>query len=400
MKVRSIAKKWMIRFYSISKIQKKVLFDSFGGRQYSADPRAISEKMHELFPDFEIVWMINSNAREKNICIIPDYVRIVEGKMGYIKELATSAAYVTTEPLTESFYKRKGQYVVQTWHGDRGIKKALYEAAESEGRRRNKIYDDKYTNICVAASDVGAECYRKEFKYTGEILKEGMPRNDKLKNLEKEEYQKLRLYFNIPDGYKVLTYAPTFRGHSVAEQTAQIDIEKTLSILEERGDKWVCLLRAHEYSSKINLVGDNARVIDVSDYPDMADILIITDMLITDYSSCAGDFILRNKPIVLVINDKEYYEKNSRALRVDLEKTGFLLSHSQEELNHMLMVTDDAEFAESCKKVMEFYGTHETGFASEEVCKRIYRNYIDYVKSKKKNMLSNKCWKLPLSSFK
>lgn len=383
MRVKSIGKRWLIRLYSIRRIQKKVLFDSFGGRQYSADPRAVSEKMHELYPDFEIVWLINPVARAKNTCILPDYVRVIEGKMEYIKELATSAAYVTTEPLTESFYKRKGQYVVQTWHGDRGIKKALYEAAESEGRKRNSIYDDKYTDICVAASDVGEECYRKAFKYSGEVLKEGMPRNDRLIHTTKGECQKLRLYFGIPDGCKVLTYAPTFRGHSVSEQNAQIDIEKTLSILEQRGDKWICLLRAHEYTRRINLDRDNDKVIDVSNYPDMADILMITDMLITDYSSCAGDFVLRKKPIILVINDKEYYEKTSRILRVDLEQTGFLLSHSQKELNHILMFTTDAEYTKSCEKVMKFYGTYETGFASERICRRIYNNYTNYIKKNK-----------------
>lgn len=376
MSIRTRIKKDLIRLYSFGKPKKKVLFDSFGGTQYSADPRAISEKMHIMFPDYEIVWVINPNAREKNSALLPQYVRVVDGKMGFIKELATSAAYVTTEPLKESFYKRRGQYVVQTWHGDRAMKKVLYEAAESAGRTREKIYDDEYTDICVSSSNYGEDQYRKAFKFTGEVLKEGMPKNDKLVNFDEEEYSKLRKYFQIPDQVKVLTYAPTFRGHSVNEQNSEIDIERTLDTLESRGEKWVCLLRAHEYSKRINYEGNGNRVIDVSQYPDMADILVITDMLITDYSSCAGDYLVRRKPVILVINDEDEYKAHSRSLRVDLNQTGFILSHSQDELDIILMNTTEEEYRRACEESLAFYVTIETGHASDIVCKRINDNYI------------------------
>lgn len=376
MNIRTRIKKELIRLYSLGKPKKKVLFDSFGGTQYSADPRAISEKMHDLFPDYEIVWVLNPNAREKNSVLLPQYVRVVDGQMGFIRELASSAAYVTTEPLTESFYKRKGQFVVQTWHGDRAMKKVLYEAAESAGQTRNKIYDDEYTDICVTSSDYGEDQYRKAFKYTGEILKEGMPKNDKLVNFDESLYKKLRKYFQIPDDVKVLTYAPTFRGHSVNEQDSEIDINRTLDALETHGEKWICLLRAHEYSKKINIDGGESRIINVSKYPDMADILVITDMLITDYSSCAGDFLVRKKPVILVINDEEEYKKSSRSLRVDLKKTGFILSHNQDELDDILKNTTEDEYRKACEASLAFYVTTETGHASDTICRRINENYL------------------------
>lgn len=379
MNIRSRAKRGLIWLHSFGKPKKKVLFDSFGGTQYSADPRAVSEKLHELFPEYEIVWVLNENAREKNSVLLPDYVKVVDGQMGYIKELATSAAYVTTEPLTESFYKRKGQFVVQTWHGDRAMKKVLYEAAESSGQVRNKIFDDEYTDICVTSSDYGEDQYRKAFKYSGEILKEGMPKNDKLVNFDEAEYRRLRSYFNIPEGYKVLTYAPTFRGHSVNEQNSEIDINGALDALESRGDKWICLLRAHEYSKKINFEGSQERIIDVSRYPDMADILVVTDMLITDYSSCAGDFLVRRKPVILVINDEEEYKKTSRSLRVDLTKTGFILSHNQPELENILKNTSDEEYSTACEDSLRFYVAVETGHAAETICKRINENYTSVI---------------------
>lgn len=380
MNIRAIIKKGLIRLYSVGEIKKKVLFDSFGGTQYSADPRAISEKMHEIFPDYEIVWALKPDVRKKNAILLPQYVRIVDTRMGYIKELATCTAYVTTEPLTQSFYKRKRQLVIQTWHGDRGLKKVLYEAAESVGKTRSKIYDDDYTDLCIAASNYGERCYRKAFKYTGKILKDGMPRNDKLINEDQSEQHRLREIFEIPEKCKVLTYAPTFRGHSINEQSSVIDINKTLSVLEKHGEKWICLLRAHEYSKGINIEGDSSsRIINVSIYPDMSDILLITDMLITDYSSCAGDYIVRRKPVILAINDKEDYIKNSRSLSVDLERTGFILSHNQEELNNILETNTEKDYALESECVMDFYGISETGHAAESVCRIINDHYIKYI---------------------
>ena len=380
MKIRSIGKRILIRLFSFGAPRKEVLFDSFGGAQYSADPRAVSEKMHELFPDYELAWVLNENAREKNAMILPDYVKIVDGRIGYVKELAKSAAYVTTEPLTESFYKRKGQFVVQTWHGDRGIKKVLYEAAESSGKIRNRIYDDEYTDICVTSSDYGEDMYRKAFGFTGEILKEGMPKNDRLVNFSETERQRLLEFFKIPKGYKILTYAPTFRGHFVHEQSAGIDINRSLDALETRGENWICLLRAHEYTRRINFEGSRERIVDVSKYPDMADILLVTDLLITDYSSCAGDFLVRRKPIILAINDEEEYQRTSRSLRVDLTKTGFILSHNQSELERILKYTADEEYVAACNRALRFYGTVETGHASQTICERINKHYLNYTK--------------------
>ncbi len=376
MKARSIVKRELIKLFSLGKPKKKVLFDSFSGTQYSADPRAISEKLHSMFPEYEIVWFFKPESREKNATLIPDYIRIVDSKFGYIKELASSFAYVTTEPLTASFYKRKNQLVIQTWHGDRGMKKILIEAAESIGKTRDPILDNDYTDFCIAASKYGEDRYRNAFKYSGAILKVGMPRNDKLIFPDEQYNYELKKHFNVPNDCKILTYAPTFRGHAKIEQDSVIDIERTLAILEEKGEHWICFVRSHEYSKKINYTCSSNKVIDVSNYPDMADILSITDMLITDYSSCAGDFLVTKKPIVLVINDENEYAQSSRKLYFDLRNMGLVLSHSQAELENILKSYSAMDFRSASEKALQFYETYESGRAAEEVCRIINEHFL------------------------
>ena len=369
MKVRSKIKKMLTKVFSFGKPKKQILFESFGGAQYSADPRAISEKMHELYPEIQIVWYIDAKAKKDNNSLLPNYVKVVDNKLSYIYALAKSMAYVTTQPLTESFYKRRGQFVVQTWHGDRGLKKVLYEATQT-GKVRAPILDNVYTDICVAASDIGESVYRTAFRYDGEIVKVGMPRNDKLVSMP-IDLSVYRKRLGIPEGVKVLLYAPTFRGSTISEQKAMINLTRCLDILEEKGEKWIGLVRAHEYSKKI-VHDTDERIYEVSLYPDMADILLITDILITDYSSCACDFVLTHKPVILAVNDVEQYQKESRHLKVNLEDTGFVLSYSEENLEKLLMNLDIDMFVKASDRVIDFFGIDESGNASEIICKRIY----------------------------
>ena len=98
MKVQSIGKLILTKFFSWGKPNKKILFDSFGGAQYSLDPRAICEKMHSLYPDYELVWYLKSASYLK-YNIIPEYVKIISSRFDYVKELAKACAYVTTEPI-------------------------------------------------------------------------------------------------------------------------------------------------------------------------------------------------------------------------------------------------------------------------------------------------------------
>lgn len=371
-KIKYLCYNIFLRFWKISHpIEKKILFSSFAGKQYSEDPRAISEKLHQLYPEYKIVWSFVDKNRTDYI--IPDYVARVGTKIDFYKEFSTSAAFVTTNAIETNIYKRKGQFIVQTWHGDRGFKKCLYEAWK-DNKRPTRIIDNKVTDLCVAASDYGENVYRKAFGYYGEILKIGMPRNDKLINCGADEINAIKNNLHIDKNKKLLLYAPTFRDHNSNIQNSLIDIHSTLAQLNKKGEDWICLIRAHSASKGIS-VPDANNVIDVSKYPDMADLLLISDMLITDYSSCAGDFLLRKKPIILAVFDKRDYEENCRSLKFPIEESGYFIANNQDELNSIIRNKTDQEFKGMCEKVLNYYKTVESGKASEEICRRIHKSY-------------------------
>lgn len=352
----------------IVKTEQIVFFESFNGRHYSDNPKAISVKLHELFPEFEIRWSVSKNNTDD----IPDYVKTVKkGSFQYFLSLAKSFCYVTNEAVSSEKYKKEDQIYIQTWHGDRGIKKILYDSLRDRGIKRDDYVDGLLTDIMIAGSDYAEKRIPSAFQYYGRIEKIGCPRNDLL--LNPKGIEEIKKKIGIPTNSKVLLYAPTLRRNSKIVNTG-VSLEETLKHLEYKRESWICLVRAHPKSLGLSL-NNNAEVIDVSKYPDMADLLMIADMLITDYSSSAGDFILRKKPVILAQFDLEQYMKEDRTFFVDIEKIGYIITHNQEELNKIIDTWTDEMYEENCESIMKFFGVHESGESATFVCKMIKEEY-------------------------
>ena len=357
-------------------IKKKVVFNSFFGKQYSCNPRAISDEMHKLYPDYEIVWLLN----DANVPygLLPDYVRVVvKGSRIYSwgKEIVSAAAYVYNIQQSPGIYKKKKQFFVQTWHGDRGFKKILRDIDSSY---TDIVYDNKVTDVCIGGSDFGEQNYRSAFGFEGNVLSLGSPRNDCLIINDVKYVEEIKRRLNLAKDVKILLYAPTFRDNNKQNQSVNIDLKAVCSSLEKDGEKWVCLIRSHIASDGLSYEYDNEKYINVSDYPDMADLLCITDMLITDYSSCACDFSLTGKPIILTFFDINEYITNCREFKVEPEETGFKIAHNQDELNYIIENTNSDEYKKCCDRVNSFFGVKETGKASRTVCELIDASYIKH----------------------
>jgi len=94
-------------------------------------------------------------------------------------------------------------------------------------------------------------------------------------------------------------------------------------------------------------------------------------LLITDYSSCAGDFLLTGKPVVLAHFDRDDYEAQGRPLWVNPEEAGYLVAKNQEDLNLILSKLYYYNHQTVAEKINRFYGTKETGLSSEVIVRRI-----------------------------
>ena len=152
-------------------VKNKVFFKAYNGLRYTCNPKAISEKLHEVAPEIKIVWSLNHPEKEKDI---PSYVLSV--KKNSLKEyfhLFTAKFWVMNAGSMIP-KKRKGQLFMDTWHGDRAFKHVAVSNDDSS------VLAEAYKNVDVllSGSDYGDRVIREAMKYKGEILKCGSPRND------------------------------------------------------------------------------------------------------------------------------------------------------------------------------------------------------------------------------
>lgn len=334
--------------HGISK--NKVVFSSFKGMSCSDSPLAIAKALHDIRPEADIVFQLRPGADA------PEWVRTAApGSLAWLRELAT--AKVTVDNFNKPFFQRKlpGQRYIQTWHGDRGFKKVMYDMDPNGG------YPDYMDmDLAVAGSDFCEGMYRTAFRYTGEVMKTGLPRNDCL--LQNIDIKKARRLCGLPEDKNIVLYAPTFRDSNQGGQfKPDFDIDAAHAALEKAtGREWLVVSRAHDMNS-----GIAGAVIDMTDFPEMSLLMQASDLLITDYSSCAGDFPLLGRPVILYHSPDRF----ERELYFDVEKSPFMIAHSEAELHALFGKLDNG--AQNARDVLDYFGTHENGRSAYDVARRI-----------------------------
>ena len=349
-----------------------VVFSSFDYRSYNDNPRYISEALHELRPETDIVWLFKDIDFAKKNFDIPDYVRIEHGISN--KGVSCMArARVVVDNFNKRFFldfPGKKQVYIQTWHGDRAFKKVGFDNAGVY----TKMLEENAT-LCIAGSDYGERQARSAFHYKGEIMKLGYPRNDILIRNDENEKAAIRARLGVDADTCLLMYAPTFRDAAQrkhAQQDVSLDLMHVLDTLERAtGKTWKCLVRAHYQSFGLPLDDDSGRLLMMTDYPEMAELLLISDALLTDYSSCAGDYALCRRPIYLYQDDLEDYKSNNRALYFDMADSPYWVASTPDELDKLIEETTPERAKENCDAILRFYGECETGHAARSIAEYI-----------------------------
>ncbi|NLF26891.1 MAG: hypothetical protein GX592_03260 [Clostridiales bacterium] len=360
LRVRHVLGRAFMRLSHMTGVRRnRVLFSSFKGKGYSDSPRAISEKLHEIRPDAEITWQFREGCGKN----APPYIKAVRAHT--LRALyAVSTARVLVDNFNRAHYMLKfsDQAYVQTWHGDRAFKKVLLDAYPDE-----PFPDGKQIDLAVAGSDYGERQYRSAFRYAGPVLKVGLPRNDLLVNPPEGRRDEIRRALGAGGDDRLLLYAPTFRDATRGgKQPCPFSTEAALRRLSEiTGKRWICLARGHDMNSGVDCPG----AVDVTGYPEMAELLLAADMLITDYSSSAGDFALTGRPVILYQADREAYVSRDRKLYFDVDDSPYWVARTEAELHALFEHLDRA--GENCAEILEFYGASETGRAAGAVAEYV-----------------------------
>ncbi len=354
-----------------------VLFESWKGQQCADNPRAIAEELRRRGDDRDHVWVVNDYC-----AAVPDGDRMVlSGTEEYFEALARSKYVVSNDDMPAYFRKRAGQVYLQTWHGT-PLKRIGFDVEHpqfvSGAAYFGHLADDVAKwDVLLSQNPFSTPILRRAFRFDGEIAETGYPRNDVLAR-DRGLAGEIRRNLRIPAGKRVVMYAPTWRDNQYyASGRYRFDLRLDLGRARlALGTDHVLLLRGHhQMAADVPAGTGDGFTIDVTAYPDIAELFLITDVLITDYSSVMFDFASTGRPMLFFTYDLALYRDRLRGFYVDFEAEapGPLLSASEEVLAAVRDVDGvSGGYAQAYAAFAAKYCPLDDGKAAARVCDRLF----------------------------
>ena len=339
--------------------KRKIIFECYLGKQYSCSPRAISEYLSEKEGGrYELVWVYLDTP----LALCPEK-QVKRGSLKWYYHMLTAGTVIMNSGFCQRIPFRRRQIVMNTWHGG-GAYKRIVDSPELMNWYNRQI------SVFLSSSERFTELeIRGAMGFRGEVLNTGLPRNDVFFDAAKRTAlsEKVRNALKLKTEAAVL-YAPTwFEGKEMRDP----DFGKLCDALSKRFRKTFSVLyRKHYHESAKPVLSEN--VIDVSAYPDMQELLLASDVLVTDYSSSIWDYSFLGRPILLYAPDIEEFRKN-QGFYYDPEECGFPLAKTEEELWKRIAGFDEASFRSNMEKHHNELGSCETGEACRMVAERLRR---------------------------
>lgn len=314
---------------------KTVLFVSFHGRGYSDNPKAVYEYMRsqKRFEGYRFIWAIK-HRKEKSIRI--EGAKVVEYfSIPYFFYLARSKYWIVNCKLPAYVLKKPKQVYLQTWHGT-PLKRLAHDIQLEEGASfyRSKMsteqmyytYDvdvAKYTYM-ISPNSFSSEVFQSAFRINKErLIETGYPRNDILSDYTEEHKQTVLKKYHLPADKKIILYAPTWRDNQFNTSGYLFELKVDFKVWKEMlNDDYIVLYKPHyliiNKMKKENELNDFVYEIDAD--AEISDLYIISDILITDYSSVFFDYAILKRPIYFYMQDIEEYQYELRGFYLDIYK--------------------------------------------------------------------------------
>ena len=355
--------------------KERVFFSSYEGRQVTCNPRVIYDDLRRRYAgQFQAVWCVNDPAKASSLKA--EGARVVRYRsLSYYRTLLTARVVVLNDLQGCSYLPfRRGQFVVQTWHGCGLYKKVGYDIPNKPaGYDKRLDYISKHISLFLSgAQGFSDTVIRGAFGYRGEILNSGLPRNDILLHDadRAKAAQTVRKSLGIPADRKLLLFAPTFRDRGAAHGRFLQNPAIAAALTDLLGGAYTCLIRTHYMDTLTDAALDNA--VDATAYPDMQELLAAADLLISDYSSCIWDFSLTKRPCFLFADDLSDYQ-TERDFYLDIHRWPFPLATNEAELLQNLRSFDRAAYEAAVDAHLRELGSFETGGACRLAGDRIMR---------------------------
>ncbi|WP_295593154.1 CDP-glycerol glycerophosphotransferase family protein [uncultured Methanobrevibacter sp.] len=357
-------------------VKKTVFFESFMARFYSGQPKYIYEKMLELGLDekYDFVWAYNKEKLK-----IPGNPVVIKRRSEHYFDMLRASSYWITNISFPILKPNENVIHIHTTHGTPYKRMGTDINSTDKNVTKGSISREVGTwNYLLSPSDYAKDIFKRSFEYDGPIINKGYPANDIFYEDTSIKEQEIKDKLHIDSNKKIILYCPTFRDYEVDEHDRKkyshvLDLEK---ICENLGNDYIIIIRLHysilrqlDLSEKVKNV-----IMDLSNYDDIADLYLISDILITDYSSVFFDFAHSKKPILFYVPDIEKYS-SLRGLYSEVKESlpGPEIYNEDELIRCIRNITDvEKEYANQYNKFYKKFCGLGHGNASEEVINIIF----------------------------
>lgn len=359
-----------------------IVFESFLGKQYSDNPRAIYEYLQQHYPQLKLYWSVD----KQNFASFKQY-NVQYAKRFSIKWLflMTRAKYwVSNSRLPLWIPKPNNTIYLQTWHGT-PLKKLATDMNEvhmpgtnTEKYKRNFVNESSKWDYLISPNEYSTTIFKRAFQFNKTVVESGYPRNDFLINHNhKDDITKIKNKLHLPTDKKIILYAPTWRdddfkkkGHYTFDLPFDLEtMKKSLS------EDYLIVLRLHYLvAEQIDLSKYPNFIIDYSYHEDIRDLYLVADLLVTDYSSVFFDYANLKRPMIFYVHDIDNYRDKLRGFYFDFETSApGPLVKTTTDLIQAIKATEDTNYPlEAYQEDFHDFTKLEDGQATKRIVEAVF----------------------------
>ncbi len=369
---------------------KTVVFACFQGLSYCDSPKAIYEYMQsdEAFREYSFIWAFKEPEKYSFLSADDRTTVIKIGSGEFSRALAMAKYWVLNYKIQDHIFPKKDQVFLQCWHGTPlkrlgcdiiNFGNAMNTVSEIRSRYNT---DTKKLSYFISPSAFASKKFISAWnmKALGKesiILEEGYPRNDLLKNYNEEDILRIRTSLGIENGKKIILYAPTYRDNQHSAKCGytyktEIDFNR---LREHFGDEYIILFRPHWLVARnFDFEHYSGFIYDVSDWDDISELYIVSDILITDYSSVFFDYANLKRPIIFYMYDLDAYRDDIRGFYLDIKELPGNIVTDEDSLIEEIAQTKNFVFDRKYEKFCNTYNYLDDGNATQRVVEKVFRS--------------------------
>lgn len=368
---------------------RQIVFESYLARSFADSPKAIYEYMlsAQKYKEYRFVWAFVDPS--KYSFLENERTKVVKYRsVGYYLAYARSRYWVVNGWIPFRIEKKSEQIMLQTWHGTplKRLRNDIMSNSKhatlshtkvvKDNLRDTKRYDyfispSKFcTKVFTSAFDL------KELGKENTIIEIGYPRNDFLYSYTEKDTKAIKKRLSIPKNKKVILYAPTWRDDQHKKGIGftydlGLDFKK---LYDKFGKDYVVLFRAHyNIATGFDFSAHQGFVYDVSKVDEVNELYVISDMLITDYSSVFFDYANLRRPILFYMYDLKYYQTELRGFYIDLDELPGPILQTENELYDAIknVNTFFKEYKQKYNKFNKTYNYLDSAQSSKKVIEKV-----------------------------